>query len=88
MSMTNWRKRLESALSSNDETFADITGNTMSDAQMDTEFDSGYGGEEGCAFTVWTVHNVYFPACYDGSEWVASVPRNPNGKATGHIGGG
>jgi hypothetical protein len=28
-----------------------------------------------------------FPATYEGSEWVGSVPRNPNGKATKHIGG-
>lgn len=32
---------------------------------------------------------VYFPLCYDGgSEWVGSVPRNPNGVLTMHLGGG
>jgi hypothetical protein len=31
---------------------------------------------------------VYFPACYDGAEWVGSVSRNPDGKATRHQGGG
>lgn len=31
---------------------------------------------------------VYFPLCYDGSEWVGSVSRNPNGVSTMHLGGG
>jgi len=70
------------------ESFADIESNTMTDEDMDTEFDDGYGGEEGCPFTVWTKSRVYFPACYDGAEWIASVARNPNGKPTGHVGGG
>ena len=28
-------------------------------------------------FTLWTKKHVYFPAMYDGSVWVTSVPRNP-----------
>lgn len=28
--------------------------------------------------------SVYFPLCYDGSEWVGRVTRNPDGKATDH----
>lgn len=55
---------------------------------LDAPFDTGYGGPEGCHFTVWTGTRVYFPACYDGSEWVASVPRFPNGEAVAHVGGG
>ena len=71
----------------NNETWADIVSNTMTDKDMDRPFDDGYGAEEGCEFTVWTENFVYFPACYDGSEWVASVARNPNGNPTRHIGG-
>lgn len=51
-------------------------------------FDSGCGGVEGDAFTVWTANRVYFPAQYDGAEWCASVPRNPCDEATQHVGGG
>lgn len=55
---------------------------------MTVEFDAGWGGTEGPCITIWTEENVYFPACYDGSEWMAWVPRNPNGEATCHVGGG
>lgn len=52
------------------------------------DFDSGYGGVEGFSFTAWTKDRIYFPAQYDGSEWIASVPRNPCDEVTYHIGGG
>ena len=55
---------------------------------IDYEFDDSYGGEEGCSFTAWTKDKVYFPACYDGSEWIASVPRNPCDEPKNHVGGG
>ena len=84
---TTWRKELLHALKRHHETFEDIVSNTMTPEQMDKEFDGGWGGTEGCAFTVWTGNRVYFPASYDGSEWVASVARNPDGQATEHIGG-
>ena len=51
-------------------------------------FDSGYGGTEGCHFTVWGKKNIYFPVCYDGSEWVGAVRRNPCLEASEHHGGG
>jgi hypothetical protein len=55
---------------------------------LDYEFDAGFGGEEGCYFTAWTKDRVLFPCCYDGSEWISSVPRNPCDVATRHKGGG
>jgi hypothetical protein len=70
-----------------DESFEDIESSTLSEQQLDSEFDNGYGGSNGCAFTVWTKNYVYFPAVYDGAEWVDCVSRNPNGVATLHIGG-
>jgi hypothetical protein len=85
---TTWRAQLLHALRAREETFADVVGNTMNDEDMDKEFDNGYGGTEGCCFTVWTTNHVYFPAQHDGSEWVGSVPRNPNGEVTPHVGGG
>jgi hypothetical protein len=50
-------------------------------------FENGYGGPEGPVFTAWTQNRVLFPVCYDGAESVSSVPRNPNGEATEHVGG-
>ena len=55
---------------------------------LDYEFDSGFGGTNGPYFTAWTNTTVIFPAQYDGSEWIDSVPRNPGLIATEHIGGG
>ena len=54
---------------------------------FDREFDGGFGGSEGCYFTAWGGKYVYFPAVYDGSEWIDFVPRNPCLQATSHIGG-
>jgi hypothetical protein len=60
---------------------------TLTEKELHKSFYTGYGGEEGKSFTAWTENRVYFPACYDGAEWVASVPRNPCDEATGHVGG-
>jgi len=54
---------------------------------LDTKFDDGYGGSNGCRFTLWTRDRVYFPVVYDGSEWVGSVPRDPSDEANRHVGG-
>ena len=56
--------------------------------QFFREFDGDFVGIEGCPFTAWGEKNVYFPAQYEGSEWIAYVPRNPTHKATLHVGGG
>jgi hypothetical protein len=50
-------------------------------------FDSSFGGTNGPRFTAWGLKRVYFPAQYDGSEWVDSVPRNPCEQVTDHVGG-
>ena len=84
---TNWREELIEALKENCETWADIQSITLSDEQLDRNFYPGYGGAEGAPFTVWTANRVYFPGCYDGSEWVTSVSRNPDGHPTCHVGG-
>ena len=85
---TTWRKEIQDALTTAGETWDDIISHTMSEAELDHEFDPDYGSPEGVPFTAWTRDRVYFPACYDGSEWCASVPRNPGGGATSHVGGG
>lgn len=67
---------------------SELIAGTLSDKELDEEFDAGYGFTEGKPFTAWSATHVYFPANYDGKEWVASVPRDPCGFSTPHIGGG
>jgi hypothetical protein len=86
--MMTWKEGLEHTMKRNGETLSDIVSSTLTPEEMGRSFDGGYGGEEGLPFTVWTTDFVYFPVCYDGSEWVGSVARNPNGKPTPHQGGG
>lgn len=86
--MTTWRKEIEGAMLWNKESFSDIESTTLTEEQLDVKFNPSWGGTEGIPFTIWTKNHVYFPACYDGSEWVASVARNPNGEPTNHVGGG
>ncbi len=85
--MTTWRKEFENVFKETGDTFETVKM-TLTSEQLDTEFDDGYGGTNGEPFTAWSKQFVYFPACYDGAEWIAYVSRNPNGKATSHIGGG
>jgi hypothetical protein len=85
--MTSWRAEIGAALEEHGEAWADVEAHTLTPAQLDEWFDSGYGGVNGASFTLWTAQSVYFPACYDGSEWVARVSRHPNGAPTMHVGG-
>ena len=60
-------------------TFEKFLPPDVSKGQWDEiEFDDGVGGENGMPFVVYTENWVYFPVCYDGSEWVDAIPRNPN----------
>lgn len=85
--MSCWRKLITEALEDNGESWDDVVSHTLSEDEMDKDFDEGYGAVEGCAFTLWTQKRVYFPTQYDGSEDVESVARCPDGKPTCHIGG-
>jgi len=86
--MTTWRKLINKAMLTQGDGWENLeTHAPLTTEWLDDEFDDGYGAEEGCAFTLWTRRYIYFPACYDGSEWVESVARNPNGVPTNHIGG-
>ena len=85
--MTSWRKLIDKALRFNNETWADIEATTLTEEQLNTEFDHDeYGYHSGCAFTLWTKARVYFPTTHDGYEGVSFVPRNPCDEATRHIG--
>lgn len=85
--MSNWKKMIEEAMADRGETLADLESNTLTEAEMVEEFDSGYGANEGKEFTAWSAKTVYFPICYDGAEWVGSVSRHPDGQPTSHQGG-
>lgn len=86
--MTNWRELIEDEMRGHGEEWTDVVSSTLSDEEARRDFDCGYGGTEGVAFTVWTENTVYFPITYDGAEWAGSASRHPDGAPTKHQGGG
>ena len=87
LGMTSWKESITDALTEAGETWKDVVANTMNAPEMATVFHDGYGGTKGIPFTLWTTKRVYFPICYDGSEWVGSAPRNPCEEKLEHQGG-
>ncbi|MFX1724974.1 hypothetical protein [Stenotrophomonas sp. AS1] len=85
--MSTWRELILEHMKEVGESPVDVVGCTLTEAELDIDFSRGYGGSEGKAFTLWTERRVYFPAVYDGAEWVGSAPRNPCDEATEHQGG-
>ena len=94
-----WRNQIAWELEEQGETWEDVESLTWTNRPMSggrsyektgslDEFldlcDGGYTEP----FTLWTAKRIYFPACYDSSQWVASVPRHPCDEATDHVGGG
>ena len=86
--MISWRKSITETMTKNLDGWSNVVHCTLTDEQLDLEFDDGYGREKGEAFTLWTKDYVYFPICYDGAEWAGSAPRNPCKKSLKHQGGG
>lgn len=84
---TTWRKEITEAMLKNEDKDIANYVSTLSEEELDIEFDAGYGGEAGEPFTLWTTWHVYFPVSYDGSEWCGSVYRNPTNIPTEHQGG-
>jgi len=98
--MATWRELIEREMAEQGETWDGIVSVALPEqpaatdwgepefvADLDAEFDNGYGGINGCPFTVWTASRVYFPVVYDGAESCGSAPRNPGDVATEHVGG-
>ena len=83
--LTTWRELIEEAMENEGETFKDVVSCTLTEEELDVEFDKGYGTAEGKPFTLWTKNRVYFPAEYDGSERCCSVSRKINNIPTNHI---
>lgn len=84
--MTTWRKEIAKARERAGDK-SKLVASTLSETEMDAEFDDGSCCTEGVPFTAWTIDRVYFPVCYDGAEWVESVPRFPCDEKTAHVGG-
>ena len=83
--MTTWRLLIADELETFGETFNDVLRCTLSEEELDIEFDNGFGAAEGLPFTLWTSERVYFPKEYDGAENVECVLRNPCHHKTQHI---
>jgi hypothetical protein len=86
--MATWRGKITVTMGVNGDSWAEVEACTLSESELDEKFNAGFGSPEGEPFTVWTKSRVYFPLCYDGSEWCGSVARHPDGKPTDHQGGG
>lgn len=84
---TSWKELFEDKFKDTGDSWENVESSTLTEEQLNTRFDCGYGGIEGDFFTVWTKDQVYFPICYDGAEWIGSVSRNPDNKPTTHQGG-
>lgn len=85
--MATWKRLLQQSFEANKEDFSKIV-TTLTEEEMNREFDAGYGGTNGEPFTAWGEQYVYFPICYDGAEWVGYAPRNPCNEKMDHQGGG
>lgn len=85
--MATWRELISEEMKEQGEEWTFVVEMTLSEEDLDVEFNSGYGGSEGKPFTLWTSKRVYFPVVYDGAEWCGSVSRNPSIEAAGHFGG-
>lgn len=85
--MTTWRTAIAGEMQERGDP-GPIVSCTLTAEALDLEFSANYGATNGLPFTAWTALRVYFPACYDGSEWCTSVPRDPCDESTSHVGGG
>ena len=72
MATTTWRKEISKCAGDDKIVFC-----TLTEKELDAEFDNGIGAPCGVPFTAWSAKWVYFPVVYDGSESVYRVPRNP-----------
>lgn len=86
MANNTWKNMLKQAFENNKEDFSKMI-TTLTDKELNEEFDDGYGGSQGKPFTAWGEKRVYFPIVYDGAEWVESAPRNPCDEKCFHFGG-
>jgi hypothetical protein len=70
-----------------DDSFDNMEKCTIPLEELSREFYTGYGGADGTPFLLWTKKYIYFPAIYDGAEWVERIPRDPCDIDFEHVGG-
>lgn len=87
MPTVTWRKEILAAMEDHGETWADVVSCTLTEAELDWEFENDYGSNDGLPFTLWTHRRTYFPTDYygGGSVGVASVSRAPDGVPTWYV---
>lgn len=83
-----WRMCLFVAMKRHGEVVSDVLRSVGDDLDKIANDLPGKYQSEVIKFTVWTKDRVYFPAGYDSSLWVASVPRNPCDESVEYVGGG
>lgn len=72
--MANWGDLLREA--ANGEIINECT---LSDSELNREFDDGTGCIEGASFFAWGDLNVFFPVARDnGAEYISKAPRHPS----------
>lgn len=74
---TTWRQEISRVMALNGDGWEDMEHCTISDEELDRQFEAKAWAIKGAPFTAWTRDFVYFPVCYDGEEWCGSAPRNP-----------
>lgn len=74
--MTTWRKELIEILKVTKDSWEYLVI-TITDEELDKEFDDGYGSSEGTPFTAWSDNYVYFSREYDGSDYIDHIQRHP-----------
>lgn len=87
---TTWKELIKMEMRNHAESWEDFVACTLDESELNTRFNTllhnSYDDTEGAPFTLWTKKRIYFPTYYAGTEWVASVPRNPTDEVTRHIG--
>ena len=74
--MTTWREELKEKFRVTGDSFEHLVI-TITDAELDREFDDDFGSAEGTPFTAWSDNYVYFSREYDGADYIDYVERHP-----------
>lgn len=84
--MTTWRQALTEAMKEAGDVSC-VVAVAPSEEAFAVDFDDDYGSmPKGPSVLAWTERRVYFPVVYDGSEWLASAPRDPERRGQEHVG--
>jgi len=82
---TCWKEQLQERCKKNNDDYEKLIC-TLSEKELEEEFDDICASTEGQSFTAWSDNYVYFPVSCEGMEWASSAPRNPCDIKTNPIG--